>query len=95
MAPPTMLMICYDLNNPEKDYTEFINTIKKADSWVRVTKNSWLITDERYPDRPVLGWYLDLKGKLEETDELMVVHIKSADLLGTSDSVHRWLKKHW
>lgn len=82
--------ITYELKNSEKDYSQFLQTLKTSgSSAVQCMKNSWFVVSGK--DRKEL--FELLKEQLESADLLLVCQVSLSDLTGwlPSDSVD-WLK---
>ena len=68
----TVLLITYDLNKPEKDYTGLLEEIKKYD-WAILSKSSYIIETKESPSNV----YEKLKPHLDSDDSLCIIEVKN------------------
>lgn len=83
-----LLLITYDLHEPDRDYKPVITVIKSANSWTHPEESVWLVDTEQSP-----AWWRD---KLRETSDdatyFVVLLTKNWASWKMSKSVVDWLK---
>lgn len=67
-----ILLISYDLRNPEKDYSSFYNEIKNAGTWWHHLESTWLIRTN--DDVEML--YSKLAKHIFKNDGLLIIEIQ-------------------
>ena len=66
-----MILITYDLNNPNNDYTPFFEAIKKQGPWWHYLKSTWLIDTSQSPHQV---WNA-IHSLVEGTDRVLITNL--------------------
>jgi CRISPR/Cas system-associated endoribonuclease Cas2 len=83
-----ILLVAYDLHNPNRDYDEVIKTIKTASSWAHAQESVWLIDTTQSPEY----WVKKLVVAGDTDDKLFVIQLKkNAEWRNLSESVAQWI----
>lgn len=84
-----ILLITYDLNKPDKDYSGILEEIKKYD-WAILSKSSYIIDTMETPN----GIYEKLKLHLDSDDSLCIIEVKENRRVFATKTTNAWLKEH-
>ena len=79
-----VLLVCYDLKKPIKDYPGMQKALKNANSWWHYLDSTWLLKTKLSPEQ----WIDKLRPHFDQNDYLLVIEVK--------DNYQGWLpKKAW
>ena len=84
------LLIGYDLDKPDQDYSDLIAAIKKLGAWWHHLDSTWLVKSDLTPKEA-----RDLLAKhIGDSDELLVLTVtgRTAAWKGFSDKGSKWIK---
>jgi len=67
-----VLLVCYDLSKPDRDYTGLYQTLKKASAWWHYLESCWLLKTSQSPQ----DWFNKLKPHIDKNDLLLIIEVK-------------------
>lgn len=67
-----VLLVCYDLGKPNRDYTGLYQILKKATSWWHYLESCWLLKTELSPSQ----WFDKLKPHIDDNDSLLIIEVR-------------------
>ena len=67
-----ILLVAYDLHNPNRDYGDVIKAIKDAPDYIHAQESVWLIDTAQSPD----AWVKKLEAAGDSDDKLFVMQLK-------------------
>lgn len=87
------LIVSYDLNSADKDYTSVVEVIKSLGSWASVQKSVWYV-DSVFTAK---GAFEKIYASMDNNDSLIVINASKNDAhwYGVSDEVSRHLRNFW
>ncbi|TET47793.1 hypothetical protein E3J62_00360 [candidate division TA06 bacterium] len=79
-----VLLVCYDLKAPHRNYAGLYKELEKAWAWWHYLGSCWLIRTKLSPEQ----WFKNLSPHMDQNDFMLVIEVKR--------DYHGWLpKKAW
>lgn len=87
-----ILLISYDLSNPERDYRSLYDEIKTADAWWHHLDSTWIVSTKSSPDE----WQGRLRQHMDDDDSLLVIQVTNNYQGWLPERAWKWLnKRNW
>jgi len=83
-----ILVVTYDLHEPDRDYPAIEKLLKSARSWAHPQGSVWFVDT----DRPPSWWRDHLKQRGDDNDDYFVCRLRQNWATLTGDAVNEWLK---
>lgn len=67
-----ILLVCYDLKKPDRDYTGLYQALKRASTWWHYLDSCWLLKTSLSPEQ----WFERIKPHIDDKDFVLIIGVQ-------------------
>lgn len=68
----SVLLVCYDLKKPDRDYTGLYQVLKKAPAWWHYLESCWLLKTNSSPQQ----WFDKIQPHIDDDDFILIIEVQ-------------------